>query len=795
MDFKSLPPDIIDLVLQNLPRKYLRALFDDRDIGNDAFSTCYKTIKVCSMGMFYEPKYENYIHQDSDYSNSRPFGEFDDTFCNKHIVFRSIHSFLDFCGRNSGRYRPHTLEFCSLNDFQVVHQRFPRVLEKASDIRLHTFKAELLHEYPYNITNVNIDDSHCPGMSITPDLNWDKLQYPNAITKLQILDQLPRPFPKFCSSIDGIESLIFDGCAILPENLERLPTSLTLLVIDRLVDGDELGGADQIDFTYLTNLKSFVLNHTKDLQIRLPESLVRLNYHASYFYRDILNFEDLINLKSFTIKDNSFPSLSGLFESKFKFPQLQELKIECDAYGDYDSEDYDESEDISIEETISAFTVTGSFSFPDSLEVLELHSMNIILGEGFEFPKNLKKLLLLGAKSNDEHCFELPQSLKHLSIWNPTLDLSKVASWPPALNSLVLNFNNLLNLCDIDLQRLHHLESFIFKFFVLEPSSKIKVLLPPNLKHLELSQSTGLLKDVELVIDIDELPISLTSIEIDDRIFHNIKNFKHLENLEKLLVRPAQLFMADSFVELPLNLLKLEFPRFCVPGGSKTIGLALPKLKELTLFDPYWYNNETNDVEPNVTISLARCSQLRYLTVNGKDWKFSDVPISIREIELKQHHLDIDLTHCVNLKRIAPNYDFQKLPLNLDLLPQDIVNISCERYQEVTGEFSRFVNLKILAFKELEEINTPWHLPEGLEHFALQLFDTDSEFHIGNLIFGTGIQYIDFVNCLVSDVELINLVQDVTTRVPDFKTIYISYDGDHSAELKPYFEKGYLTDC
>lgn len=194
------------------------------------------------MGMFHNPKYENYIHQDSDYSNSRPFGEFDDTFCNKHIVFRSMHSFLDFCGRNSFRYRSHTLEFCSLDDFHVVHQNFPWVLEKASDVRLHTFEAELLHEYPYNITNVSIGDSHCPRISNTPDLKWDKLQYPKTMTKLQMSDQLPRPFSKFCSSIEGIESLIFNGCSILPKNLERLPTSLTLLVINRLVDGDELCG-------------------------------------------------------------------------------------------------------------------------------------------------------------------------------------------------------------------------------------------------------------------------------------------------------------------------------------------------------------------------------------------------------------------------------------------------------------------------------------------------------------------------------------------------------------------------
>lgn len=337
--------------------------------------------------------------------------------------------------------------------------------------------------------------------------------------------------------------------------------------------------ADEIDFTYLTNLKSFVLNHTQDLKIRLPESLVRLSYEASFFYRDILDFEDLINLKVVTIKDNSFSSLSGLFESKFKFPQLQELKIECDANGDDDSEDYDESEDISIEETIITFTITGSFSFPDSLDVLELHSINAVLGEGFKFPKNLKKLLLLGVKSNDDHSIELPQSLKHLSIRNQTFDLSKVARWPPLLNTLVLNFSKLVNFYDIDLQRLQHLESFIFKF----SSSKIKVLLPPNLKHLKLTQSTCLLKDVDMVIEIDELPTSLTSIEIDDRLFHTIKNFKHLENLQKLLVRPERLFMGDSFVELPLNLLKLELPRFCVPGEYETIELAQTNLKEHAL--------------------------------------------------------------------------------------------------------------------------------------------------------------------------------------------------------------------
>jgi hypothetical protein len=161
-----------------------------------------------------------------------------------------------------------------------------------------------------------------------------------------------------------------------------------------------------------------------------------------------------------------------------------------------------------------------------------------------------------------------------------------------------------------------------------------------------------------MVIEIDELPTSLTSIEIDDRLFHTIKNFKHLENLQKLLVRPERLFMGDSFVELPLNLLKLELPRFCVPGEYETIELAQPNLKELTLCDPYSSKDQTYDVEPNVTISLAQCSQLQYLIVQGEDWDFSDVPISIREIELIQHYLNIDLTHCVNLKHIAPNHDF-----------------------------------------------------------------------------------------------------------------------------------------
>lgn len=92
-------------------------------------------------------------------------------------------------------------------------------------------------------------------------------------------------------------------------------------------------------------------------------------------------------------------------------------------------------------------------------------------------------------------------------------------------------------------------------------------------------------------------------------------------------------------------------------------------------------------------------------------------------------------------------------------------------------------------------VNTPWHLPEGLEHLVLQLFASDSEFHIENLIFGTGIQYINLAYCLVSDVALTNLVQDVMTRAPDFKTIYISRGGDYSTELKPYFDQGHLTDC
>ena len=317
------------------------------------------------------------------------------------------------------------------------------------------------------------------------------------------------------------------------------------------------------------------------------------------------------------------------------------------------------------------FTLTGSFSFPDSLEVLELHSMSITLGEGFEFPKNLKKLLLLEAISNEEHRLELPQSIKHLSIRQLEVDFSKVASWPPELDTLVLKLNNCLKLNDIHLQELHYLDSFTFTFFVLYPSSKIKVLLPPNLKHLELSQYY--VKDVELVIDIDELPTSLTSLEIDNRNFHNIKNFKHLKNLEKLLVQPGHTLKEDSFIELPLNLLKLGIPRVCIPGGSKTIELALPKLKELTLFDPDPFPNKNIDLEPSVTISFAWCSQLRYLTVEGKDWKFSDVPISIREIEFQKRHLDMDLTYCVNLKRIALIFSKKKkLPLNLDLLPRKL---------------------------------------------------------------------------------------------------------------------------
>jgi hypothetical protein len=133
--------------------------------------------------------------------------------------------------------------------------------------------------------------------------------------------------------------------------------------------------------------------------------------------------------------------------------------------------------------------------------------------------------------------------------------------------------------------------------------------------------------------------------------------------------------------------------------------------------------------------------------------------------------------------------------LNLDLLPQDILDIACEGYQEVTGDFSRFTGLKILSFFYIDKINTLWHLPESLEHFALQLDLYSRNFHVGNLIFGTGIQCIDFVDCSVPDVELFNLVQDLTTRAPDFKTIYIDHGGDHSPELKPYFEKGYLTHC
>lgn len=113
----------------------------------------------------------------------------------------------------------------------------------------------------------------------------------------------------------------------------------------------------------------------------------------------------------------------------------------------------------------------------------------------------------------------------------------------------------------------------------------------------------------------------------------------------------------------------------------------------------------------------------------------------------------------------------------------------------MTGDFSRFTGLKILSFFYIDKINTLWHLPESLEHFALQLDLYSRNFHVGNLIFGTGIQCIDFVDCSVFDVGLFNLVQDLTTRAPDFKTIYIDHGGDHSPELKPYFEKGYLTHC
>ena len=112
----------------------------------------------------------------------------------------------------------------------------------------------------------------------------------------------------------------------------------------------------------------------------------------------------------------------------------------------------------------------------------------------------------------------------------------------------------------------------------------------------------------------------------------------------------------------------------------------------------------------------------------------------------------------------------------------------------MTGEFSRLVNLKILTFKALIEINAPWHLPEGLEHFYLY-FRNYKHVNIGNLIFGTGIQYIYIksVTSLVSDVDLINLVQDITTRAPGFKTVYVPKFRHNSTELEPYFEKGYLT--
>ena len=107
----------------------------------------------------------------------------------------------------------------------------------------------------------------------------------------------------------------------------------------------------------------------------------------------------------------------------------------------------------------------------------------------------------------------------------------------------------------------------------------------------------------------------------------------------------------------------------------------------------------------------------------------------------------------------------------------------------MTGELSRLVNLKILTFKNLKEINGPWHLPEGLEHFDLYFsFGNRGYVNIGNLIFGTGIQYINIVDCLVSDVDLINLLQDVTTRAPGFKTVYVSELRNHSTELEPYFE-------